>query len=66
MKTRAIPEVIYREGQPVAVILDIDAYEELLARLEDQEDLQELKRIRKQPLEFQSLDAVLSELDIDV
>lgn len=66
MKTRATPEVIYREGQPVAVILDIDAYEELLARLEDQEDLQELKELRERPLEFQPLDEVLSELEIDV
>jgi len=66
MRTRTMPEVIYREGQPVAVILDIAAYRELLARLEDQEDLQELTRLRAEPRDFVPLDDFLAELDGDV
>ena len=46
MKTkgkRKPPEVVYREGKPRAVILDIEEYQEMLERLEDVEDLQMLE-----------------------
>ena len=66
MKTRAAPEVIYRRGRPVAVILDIETYEQLLTRLEDQEDIEELRQLRAEPQDFRSLDAFLTELDTDV
>ncbi len=33
-KKRA-PEIVFREGKPSAVILDIDDYREMLERLED-------------------------------
>jgi hypothetical protein len=32
------PDIVFREGKPVAVILDIDEYQELLKRLEDKHD----------------------------
>ena len=50
-----------REGEPTAVILDIDEYQEILERLEDIEDLKMLKDMRKTPLKFRSLDDFLKE-----
>ena len=54
------PELIYRRGKPVAVILDLDAYQELLERAEDAEDLQMLIELRKRPLEDMSLEDYLA------
>jgi len=57
MKTRGkrrSPEVVFREGKPRAVILDIEEYQEMLERLEDLEDLEMLERMR-------SLDEFLKE-----
>jgi PHD/YefM family antitoxin component YafN of YafNO toxin-antitoxin module len=53
---RQAPDIVIREGKPVAVILDIDEYQELLERLEDQQDLKMLQEMRKQPLKFRKLD----------
>lgn len=49
-----------RKGKPVSVILPFKAYEELLERLEDAEDLAWLKRIRKTPRHYRPLDAYLA------
>ncbi len=38
-RKRKAPEIVMREGEPTAVILDIDEYQEMLERLEDMEDL---------------------------
>jgi PHD/YefM family antitoxin component YafN of YafNO toxin-antitoxin module len=59
--TLAEPEIVTRKGKPVSVILPIKDYEELLERLEDAEDLAYLKRARKKPLEYRSLDEYLVE-----
>jgi len=48
-------EVILRDGKPRAVIVDIKEYEKILERLEDKEDLEILKKIRKEPLKFRKL-----------
>ena len=53
-------EVVYRNGKPAAVILDIEEYRELLERLEDAEDLRILKRMRARPLKFRKLDDFLA------
>jgi PHD/YefM family antitoxin component YafN of YafNO toxin-antitoxin module len=53
-------EVVYRNGRPAAVILDIEEYRELLERLEDSEDLRILKRMRMRPLKFRKLDDFLA------
>ena len=55
------PEFVYRDGKPVAVILDINEYRELLERLEDMEDLKLLEEMRKKPLHFRELDEFLRE-----
>ena len=58
---RKDPEIIYRQGKPKAVILDIDEYRELLERLEDVEDLKALKEMREKPLSYKKLDSFLAE-----
>ena len=58
---RKSPEVVFREGRPAAVILDIAEYKRMLERLEDIEDLKTLESMRKRPLKFWSLDDFLKE-----
>ncbi len=58
---KKLPEIILREGRPAAVILEIEDYEEMLERLEEQEDLQALEKIRKRPLKFRKLEDFLKE-----
>jgi PHD/YefM family antitoxin component YafN of YafNO toxin-antitoxin module len=63
---KKVPEIVLREGKPAAVILDIDAYKEMLERLEDVEDLRILGEIRKRPLKFKKLEDFLGEYRPDV
>ncbi|MBN1584709.1 MAG: type II toxin-antitoxin system Phd/YefM family antitoxin [Anaerolineae bacterium] len=58
---RRAPEIILRNGQPAAVILDIDEYQEMLERLEDLDDLEMLRKMRERPLKFRKLDEFLNE-----
>jgi hypothetical protein len=51
-------ELVYRDGKPSAVILDIAEYEELLERAEDLGDLRALRRMREHPLQFRALSDV--------
>lgn len=60
------PEIILRDGKPVAVILDIDVYQEILEKLEAIEDLEILAKMRQEKLEFRSLDDFLQEYHPDV
>lgn len=52
-------ELVYRDGKPTAVILDIAEY---LERAEDLDDLRALRRMRERPLRFRSLSEVLGGL----
>jgi len=54
-------EIVLRDGRPVAVILDIDEYQEMLERLEDLDDLRMLEEMRKKPLKFRKLEEFLKE-----
>jgi PHD/YefM family antitoxin component YafN of YafNO toxin-antitoxin module len=63
---RKEPEIIFREGKPAAVILDIDEYQEMLERLEDAEDLKILAEMRQKPLKFKKLEDFLAEYNIGV
>lgn len=56
-----LPELVIREGKPVAVILDIHEYQEMLERLDDAEDIKMLKEMRKKPLKFRKLEDFLEE-----
>jgi hypothetical protein len=53
-------------GEPSAVIIDINEYRELLERLQDAEDLKLLDDMRKKPLKFRKLDDFLAEYSADV
>lgn len=58
---RKKPEIIYRDGKPAAVLLDIEEYRELLERLEDIEDLKLLNEVREGKPEYRDLDDFLKE-----
>jgi PHD/YefM family antitoxin component YafN of YafNO toxin-antitoxin module len=58
---RRTPEIVLKEGKPAAVILDIDEYRKMLERLEDLEDLDVLKEMRRCPLRFRKLEDFLKE-----
>ena len=64
-KTRR-QEIIVCDGKPVAVILDIDEYQEMLERLDDAQDLRTLEEMRKKPIHFRMLDDFLNEYDPSV
>jgi len=55
------PEIVLRDGKPVAVILNIEEYQEILKQLEDIEDLKVLEKMRKKPLKFRRLEKFLGE-----
>ena len=57
----AEPQIIFRKSKPIGVILDIHEYAAILRRLEDAEDLQEIKKIRKSKLSFRPLESFLEE-----
>jgi PHD/YefM family antitoxin component YafN of YafNO toxin-antitoxin module len=61
MKLLKEPELVTRNGKPTAVILPIKVYEALLERAEDVEDARWLKRRRKKPMVFRSLESFLAE-----
>jgi len=56
------PEFVIKNGRPTGVILDIEQYRELLERLEDVEDLAELKRIRVKTPRFRRIEDFLKEV----
>ncbi len=55
------PEVVLREGKPVAVILDIEQYQAMLERLEEIDDLEALERAQLETNTFRSLDDFLED-----
>lgn len=55
------PEIVTRKGKPVSVILPIAAFEELLERVENAEDIAWLKRARKKPQHYRPLEDYLAE-----
>jgi PHD/YefM family antitoxin component YafN of YafNO toxin-antitoxin module len=57
----AEPEIVTRKGKPVSVILSIKHYEQLLERLEDAGDIAYLKKVRRKPMQYRSLDDYLAE-----
>jgi len=53
-------ELVYREGKPVAVILDIEEYKQMLEKLEDAADLRMLREMKKRKLHFRKFDEFMS------
>lgn len=56
------PEIVTRNGKAVSVILPIKAYQEIMERLEDAEDVAWLKKARRKPLHYRPLADVLADL----
>jgi prevent-host-death family protein len=56
----AEPHIVTRKGKPVSVIIPIEAYRELLERVEDAADIAWLRKARRKPLQYRSLDAYLA------
>lgn len=54
-------QVVIKNGEPSAVILDIQDYREMLERLDDVEDLKTLERMRARPLKLRRLEEFLAE-----
>ena len=54
-------EIILKDGEPKAVILDIKEYQEILERLEDMDDLKVLQKIRQKPLRFRKFEEFIKE-----
>ena len=55
------PQFVVENGEPTAVILDIDEYEQMLERLEEADDLAVLQEMRTKPLKFRPLSEFLEE-----
>jgi len=66
MKAHVSPEVVIRDGKPVAVIVEIEEYREMLERLEEIEDLAALQAVRREPLEFRRFEDYLAAREHDV
>lgn len=58
----AEPEIVTKKGKPVSVIIPINAYQEILERLEDADDIAWLKKARRKPLHYRPLEDVLADL----
>ncbi len=58
--TLAELEIVTRKGKPVSVIIPIKAYQELLERVEDAADIAWLRKARRKPLQYRSLDEYLA------
>ena len=56
----AEPQIVTRNGKPVSVIIPIEAYQELLERVEDAADIAWLRKARSKPLQYRSLDEYLA------
>ena len=54
-------DYIYRDNKPIAVILNIDVFNEIIERIEDFEDMEYIKELRKKPLKLRSFKSYLAE-----
>jgi prevent-host-death family protein len=57
----AEPQIVTCKGKPVSVIIPIEAYQELLERVEDAADIAWLREARRKPLQYRSLDEYLAD-----
>jgi PHD/YefM family antitoxin component YafN of YafNO toxin-antitoxin module len=54
------PQIVTRNGKPVSVIISIDTYEQLLERAEDASDIAWLRKARRKPMTYRSLDEYMA------
>jgi len=62
-KLKMKPQVIMKNGEPEAVIINIKDYRRLLERLEDKDDIADLEKIRKGGLHVRKFSDFLMEND---
>lgn len=55
------PQLIMKNGKPTAVIIDLEDYRNMLERLEDKDDLDDLAKIRAGAPRFRKFDDFLAE-----
>jgi len=55
------PEMIYKSGKPTAVILPLAQYQDLLERAEDAEDLQWLRKTRREGVSYRPFSEYLKD-----
>jgi hypothetical protein len=55
------PQIVTFQGKPVSVIVPIKLYEELLEQAEDATDIAWLRRARRKPLQYRSIDDYIAE-----
>ncbi len=58
-KTVEEPKIILEKGKPASVILNLSFYQKLLEKSENLDDLKELRRLKKQKLNFRPLEDYL-------
>ena len=64
-KNSTTPEIVIRDGEPVAVILSLGEYRELLEKAEDLEALKHLEELRQTPLKLRHIDDNASSKALD-
>jgi len=62
-RARRRPKIVLENGEPKAVILDIEEYRRILERLDDVEDLKRLQAIRRRGVKYRRLSDFLREYD---
>ena len=55
------PDFIYRDDKPVAAIIDIEIFNEIIDKFEDEEDIAYLKDARNGELSFREFNDYLKE-----
>ena len=54
------PQIVTCKGKPVSVIIPIEAYQDLLERVEDAADIEWLRKARRKPLQYRSVEEYLA------
>lgn len=55
------PDYIYRDNKIIAAVIDIDIFNEILEKIEDDEDIAYLKEARKRQLNFRKFSDYIDE-----
>ncbi len=58
------PDYIYRDNKAIAAVIDIDIFNEIIEKIEDDEDIAYLKEARKRPLKFRKFSEYVNEKQV--
>ena len=59
--TKIKPDFVYRNNKVVAAIIDIDTFDEIMEKFEDEEDIAYLKEARNKTLTYRKFGEYLAE-----